>query len=145
MCLPSLPESFTSVKNNGVELRLYEDGKLRFYDCGGKVLWVSGIGTCEVKKDLSMRHYKEWVYEEMSLRIMPYVMCLVKNNKVVWTSKKELNVILEEGGDYRVIMKSKKAELRLYANNLAVSVNEKIIWDAAHGLRYEEIEERVYL
>jgi len=133
----SYESDYTAWGKTGVEIRLYEDGKLRLYTASGTLLWVAGIGNMDdTFQDYTARTYNETRSPDgtLSLRVMPYRILLLKRGVKVWSSRNIQNSLKGKNGDYKVVVKHKKAELRLYDNDLKVFMGEKELWNASDTL-----------
>jgi hypothetical protein len=128
----------------GVELRLSEDGNLEFYSSmyKGQIIWGSNFGGplhFPEMKDLSGRHFDliKSPNNIIAVKIFPYTFCVIDakhaNAKPLWTHRYGAHVHLHSSENveiYKIILKTKKYELRLYDYDVRVIDNDsnEIVW-----------------
>ena len=127
-----------------VELRLYDDGKLRFFSTFpiDRLIWVAQLGCCSDSTADSIGSPYGQIESpsgSLSLRILDFRFMILKNGGLAWSHRQGktplllgLSVITDP---FVLVIKSpsKAYELRLYNDDLKIIFADAILWSAANS------------
>lgn len=127
-----------------VEVRLYDDGKFRFF-CNfptERLIWVAALGCCSDSTADSIG--SPWAElnspdGNLSLRILDFRIMLLNKGRLAWSHRQGKTELLTGtstiNDPHVVLLKSpnKAYECRLYNDDLKITFAEAILWSAANS------------
>ena len=128
-----------------VELRLYDDGKFRFFANfpSERLIWVAMLGCCSDSTQDSIGSpfgQIESPNKRLSVRILDYRFMILLNGNLAWSHRQGKTGLLLGASLvtdlYTLVLRSpsKAYELRLYNDDLKIVYAEAILWSAANSV-----------
>lgn len=128
-----------------VELRLYDDGKFRFFATfpSDRLIWVAMLGCCSDSTSDSIGSPYGQIESpngKLSVRILDFRFMILNESKLAWSHRQGKTALLLGqsviSDAHTLIIKSpsKAYELRLYNDDLKIIFAETVYWSAANSM-----------